>query len=36
MPFFGQEIFYLALETSEDHSAYFEAKEILKKYLHKL
>jgi len=31
MPFFGQEIFYLALETSEDHSAYFEAKEILKK-----
>ena len=31
MPFFGQEIFYASLEASEDHSAYFEAKETLKK-----
>ena len=35
MPFFGQEIFYAALEASEDHSAYFEAKETFKRGIFK-
>ena len=30
MPFFGQEIFYAALEASKNHSSYVEAKKVLK------